>query len=260
MSSATQTSPSRASRQLESGGDWDRLTRQPTPTERFSSADVAGLPEPVARWLRHSVPDGTPLHTGVELEMRGEIKLGSWRRFTARQVIVPGHGYVWAARVRLAGLTVSGYDELLPAGAQMRWWALGVLPFLNKSGPDITSSAAGRLASEGVLVPTAYHQATWLSDALTDYARSSWSFGEHEDAVRVHVTDTGRLASVSMHRWGNPDDVGFARYPFGVSFSDEATFDGVTIPSAMRASWWWGTDWEDKGEFFRARITRAVFR
>ncbi|MDP9219586.1 MAG: hypothetical protein M3P23_03500 [Actinomycetota bacterium] len=82
MTSATQTKPSRADRRRE-GGDWDRLTRQPTPTERFSSADVTGLPEPVARWLRHSVPDGTPLYTGVELEMRGEIRLGSWRRFTA---------------------------------------------------------------------------------------------------------------------------------------------------------------------------------
>ncbi|MDP9219585.1 MAG: hypothetical protein M3P23_03495 [Actinomycetota bacterium] len=51
-------------------------------------------------------------------------------------------------------------------------------------------------------MPTAYHQASWLSDALTDYARSSWSFGEYEDAVRVHVTNSGRLASVSSTAGG----------------------------------------------------------
>jgi len=34
-----------------------------------------------------------------------------------------------------------------------------------------------------------------------------------------------------------------------------STFDGVTIPSAGRAGWFYGTDRWDEGEFFRAEIT-----
>jgi hypothetical protein len=33
----------------------------------------------------------------------------------------------------------------------------------------------------------------------------------------------------------------------------------VTVPSALRAGWWWGTDRQDAGEFFRAEITDAAF-
>jgi hypothetical protein len=34
----------------------------------------------------------------------------------------------------------------------------------------------------------------------------------------------------------------------------------VTIGSVLRAGWWWGTDRQPEGEFFRAQITRATFR
>jgi hypothetical protein len=37
----------------------------------------------------------------------------------------------------------------------------------------------------------------------------------------------------------------------------ERTFGGVTIPATLRAGWWWGTDRQDEGEFFRAEITGA---
>jgi hypothetical protein len=38
------------------------------------------------------------------------------------------------------------------------------------------------------------------------------------------------------------------------------TFAGVTIGSALRASWWWDTDRRPEGHSFRAEITEATFR
>jgi hypothetical protein len=54
--------------------------------------------------------------------------------------------------------------------------------------------------------------------------------------------------------------VSYDRYPFGVTVEEESTFSGITIPSTFRAGWWWGTDRQQEGEFFRARITAATFR
>jgi hypothetical protein len=34
----------------------------------------------------------------------------------------------------------------------------------------------------------------------------------------------------------------------------------VTIPSVIRAGWWWGADRHYAGEFFQAEITQALFR
>src|SRR5438067_4432369 len=109
--------------------------------ETFDPAAITGLPEPARRWLGHAIAPGTPLCSSVELTMHGQIRLGRWRPFTARQVLAPPDGYLWAARVRLAGLPVTGYDRLGPGAGEMRWRLLGLLPVLNESGSDVTRSA-----------------------------------------------------------------------------------------------------------------------
>ena len=92
-----------------------------TTAETFDPAAIMELPEPARRWLGHAIAPGTPLWSSVELTMHGQIKLGRWRPFTARQVLTPPDGYLWAARTRLAGLPVTGYDRLASGGGEMRW-------------------------------------------------------------------------------------------------------------------------------------------
>ena len=76
--------------------------------------------------------------------------------------------------------------------------------------------------------------------------------------LRVHPS--GSVRDVMLQRWGNPAGSPFGLYPFGVTVEQEAVFGGVTIPSVVRAGWFWGTDRQDEGEFFRATITDAAFR
>jgi hypothetical protein len=220
---------------------------------------MAGLPEPARRWIRHSVAPGTPAYSSVELRMEGEIRLGSWRRFTAHQIIRPGRGYVWAARTHVAGVPVSGYDAMSPTDARMRWRAAGLVPIINAGGDDVLASAAGRLASECIFVPTAHAGASWCQGEDRNVAVATWRIGALENSTRLAVDGAGKLLAVSMHRWGKPDGNSYARHPFGVTFQDELTADGVTIPQSVRAYWHWGTEREAEGEFFRAAITSARF-
>jgi hypothetical protein len=238
---------------------WQRLRAADAPTSRFDPADIEGLPEPTQRWLRHSIVPGTPAYSSVELRMEGEIRLGSWRRFTARQVIRPDQGYVWAARTHVAGVPVSGYDAMSPTAARMRWRAAGLVPVVNAGGTDVLTSAAGRLAGECVFVPTAYAQASWDVREDPNVAIATWRVGGLVNRARLAVGSSGHLLAVSMQRWGKPDGKRFALHPFGVTFDDELTVDGVTIPQNVRAYWHWGTEREEEGEFFRARITEARF-
>ncbi|HEX8489085.1 MAG TPA: DUF6544 family protein [Propionibacteriaceae bacterium] len=220
---------------------------------------VAHLPEPAQRWLTHAIAPGTPLATSVELRMSGQIRLGAWRPFTARQVLAPPDGFVWAATARVAGLPVSGFDRLSSGAAEMRWRLLGLIPVLTAAGPDVTTSAAGRLAAEGTLLPTVFPAATWTA-AGTDQVTATWQIGGHRESVELHLGERGELRQVLIQRWGNPNDSPYGRYPFGVSVEAEGTFAGITIPSRLTAGWWWGTERQPEGEFFRAQITGAVFR
>ena len=239
--------------------DWELLTTGEPPAERFDPALVAGLPATARRWLTHAIAPGTPLWPSVVLTMQGEIRLGAWRPFTATQVLAPPNGFVWAATARFAGLRVTGFDRYSSGSGQMDWRLGGVVPVMRASGPDVTRSAAGRLAGEMALAPTTSLGATWTAGADDDSAVATWRIDDEEESAEFSVGPDGRLLGVVMQRWGNPGGQPFGRYPFGVAIEAEETFGGVTIGSRLRAGWWWGTDRQAEGEFFRARITAARF-
>lgn len=191
--------------------------------------------------------------------MVGSIRLGSWWPFTARQVLSPAR-YVWAADARLHRLQVLGYDRYSAGTGEMRWRLLDLVPVMSAAGPDVARSAAGRLASEIALLPTAYGGAVWSAGSSPDTVLASWGEGDEQQQVVLHVGPDGRLLDLVMQRWGNPGGSPYGRYPFGATFAGERTDSGVTLPAAVRAGWWWGTDRQDEGEFFRMEITGLVFR
>ena len=238
--------------------DWAALAAGDT-AGTFLPARAAELPEPARRWLAHAVRPGTPLWSSVELTMHGEIRLGRWRPFRARQILAPD-GFIWAATTRVAGLPVAGYDRYSGASGEMRWRLLGFVPVLGARGPDVTRSAAGRLAAEGlVFLPTVFSRAAW-STGDVDTAVATMTIGDEQTTVRLRVDAAGRLRDVLLDRWGNPSGRPFGRYPFGVTVRDERTFGGITIPASFAAGWEHGTDRQAEGEFFRATITAAAFR
>jgi len=239
--------------------EWERLAAGGPPPEPFDPDMVADLPEPARRWLTHAIALGTPLWRSVELEMHGTIKIKSWRRFTATQVVAPPEGYIWAARASVYGLPVTGYDRLSSGTGEMRWRLLGVVPVVTAAGPDLIRSGAGRLASEIALLPTAFQTATWRLGNGPDTAVGTWQIGAESIDVALHVAPDGRLLDVLLQRWSDADGA-FGYVPFGVTSQQERTFDGITVPSVVRAGWWWGTARQDEGEFFRAEITSATHR
>ena len=239
--------------------DWERLTGTGPPPEPFDAAMVADLPEAARRWLTHAISPGTPLWPSVVLTMRGEIRLGAWPPFTATQVLAPPRGFIWAATARFFGLPVTGFDRYSSASGQMNWRLAGLVPVMTSTGDDVTRSAAGRLAGEMALAPTTFRGATWTPGADDDHALATWRFDEQQETAEFAVDADGRLTGVVMQRWGNPGGESFGRHAFGVAIEAERTFAGVTIGSRLRAGWWWGTDRQAEGEFFRATVTGAHF-
>lgn len=237
--------------------EWQRLAATRAQPELFAPAMVEGLPELAQRWLTHAIAPGTPLWGSVELTMHGAIRLGAWRPFTARQVLAPPDGYIWAATARFLGLPVTGYDRLSSGTAAMRWHLLGLIPVMTAAGADVARSAAGRLAAEVVLAPTTFRAATWTPGDEPDTVVGVWRIGGEEQRVELHVGAGGNVLGVLMRRWGLPAGEPYGQYPFGVTVEAERSFAGITIPSTFRAGWWWGTDRQDEGEFFRAQITAA---
>lgn len=228
----------------------------------FDPAMVEGLPEPARRWLCHVIAPGAPLAPGVVLAMQGRLRLKGWIPFRAIQVEVPAEGYVWAARARLGPLAISGFDRYAGHAGEMHWKLAGRVAVMNAAGPDVSRSAAGRLALDTVFVPTAY-----LSPAVVwagvpgnaNAVQATWTIDGEEHPLELRIDARGGLVSVTAPRWSNPAGEPWGYHVCGGALEREAEFGGITIPTMLRVGYFFGTDRWARGEFFRARITGATY-
>jgi hypothetical protein len=226
------------------------------PAERayFSPDELDRLPEPVRRYFVAAIAPGTPLAACARLRMKGRLKVKGWLPFRARQVLSPHLGFVWAAR---AGGVIVGSDSYFDGKGLMDWKVAGLITVAHAKGADVSRSAAGRAGSEAIWLPTALlprFGVRWSAEA-SDRITAAYSLGDTALELHLHIDEAGRLVDLVFDRWGDPDGSGtFGEHPFGGEITGYRTFGGLTIPSAGRLGWHYGTDrWPD-GEFFRYEI------
>jgi hypothetical protein len=246
---------------------WRRLREAPG-GGRFDPASIAELPVPARRYLEHAIAPGTLLAGSVELEMEGRIGLSPGAEktpFRARQVLAAPAGLIWQAEVGRGLRQVSGSDSYGDGVGETLWFLGYALPVVRGSGPDVTRSAAGRVALEAaLLLPSALHPsrgARW--EAGDDrVATVHLKVGEHELSPTLHVAPNGHLLRIEMMRWdpagpsGEPEEVRWVAD--GFDEAAEATFGGYTVPTTVRVTKNAGTPQVDT--FFEARITSADYR
>lgn len=246
---------------LTSVPDWtlttweDRLLSDRGAPSTFCHGELQGLPEPVQRHLDRAIAEGTVISPGVRLTMRGRLKLGLWLPFRADQVLNPHAGFIWRARV--AGL-IRGSDCFVDGRGAMGWRLAGLVGIAGVQGPDVSRSAAGRAVAEAI----------WAPMALLPRFGVEWSAAD-DTHVRAHLEGPdgrpldlelslhpdGRIATVRFDRWGDPDRTGaWAEHSFGGDITAYRTFGGLSIPSAGRLGWGFGTPAWPTGEFFRFEI------
>lgn len=239
---------------------WESLARPAPSGQRFDPAMTESLPEPARRWLTHVIAPGTPLARAAIVHMHGQIRLRRWLPFRAVQVQAPPAGYIWAARVHWGPVWVGGYDRYSATTGEMRWRLFSRIPVMAATGSDTDRSAAGRVALDAMLVPTAWLQPTiaWRADG-NDAVVAEWSVDNHTLAVALTIAPNGALRSVSMPRWAQPAGHSWGEYPCGGTLDDETDFDGIKLGRRMRAGYFYGSrEWDSpSGEFFRAEITNV---
>ena len=231
--------------------------------EVFSTAALNGLPEPAERYLRHAIAPGTPLASAVRLSMRGTFLLqrgGERIPMSAEQVLAPPRGFVWKARMGRGLMRISGFDAYYQAQGELRWWLLNLVPLVRGQGPDISRSAAGRLAMESVLVPSSLlpeRGARWKEGTEGTLSVGLRVDGEDFE-VGLTLDSDGRLLRAQMPRWGDArGDGNFGAFLFEVEAEEERPFGGYTIPSRLKAGWRFADG--SFHDFFHAEILEADF-
>ena len=162
----------------------------------------------------------------------------------------------------MRGLPISGFDGLLAGKGRMRWKLLGLFLVAVGEGEDVTRSAAGRLAVEAIWLPSMLlRPGVCWDETDSDCALARFAAAGEKIELRLTAAENGRIKYARIRRWGNPEGAAFGYHDFGGVMEEERTFGGYTIPTRVRAGWYYGSDrFESSGEFFRAVIEEATYR
>jgi hypothetical protein len=243
---------------------WEALVREGGKSDStFNPSTIATLPAAAQRYFRYTIAPGTPLVSVVEIDMEGELGLGTkakpaYRAMTAQQILVPPKGLVWKLR---AG-PISGSDVATPDTSWTRFWLLNLMPVVRVSGnKDHHRSAFGRVVAEGAFwVPASLLPGSHVSwEAIDeDTARAIVSYGNYSQAIELTIDADGRPSRVIIQRWSNenPDKV-FREQPFGGYLADFREVNGYRLPMRVEGGNLIGT--EDYFPFFKATVREIRF-
>ncbi|MGB5591596.1 MAG: DUF6544 family protein [Gammaproteobacteria bacterium] len=235
---------------------------------RTDMRQLALLPEPAARYLRHALPADGHLARTVDLYLVGRIRpqpQAEWIGFEAHERICPGRGFISEARLQgLGPFSVEGADYLLGEDAGSEYFLGGLLGLVKISDQDLRRSAEGRLLLASIWLPCSLlpeSGARWRPGDAT-HATAVVPAADSSAALNFTIRDSGMLAEVAMMRHVDPTQsaqtMGPARRsPFSIVAESESCWDGFTIPSRFTASWDHGT--ETPFPFLQARLESARF-
>ena len=131
----------------------------PSPVPEVTSGDLAGLPEPVARWLERIGVPGRPRIGAFDVRFQAAIRDGPRDRWMVgraeqRSALGPPRR-LFLMRVRRGGVPVTVYHRFGPGGAAMEARLLGVVPVMQVDGEEMARSETVTFLNDLVLLAPA---------------------------------------------------------------------------------------------------------
>ena len=249
---------------------WNRATRAAVDTlasphggaAAYSVADLADLPEPVARYLRRVLRDGQPIVRSAIATQEAEFFLnGAWRPLHATQEFVTSPpGFVWDARIGMAPLVFAYVRDSYVAGTgSMTASALGVYPIVHQAAtPPLNAGALHRFLGEAIWIPTALLPSSSVTWTARDDRSAMVTLRDAGNAVSLLFTfdGDGLITSISGERY-KEEGGAYSLQPWVIQCAEYRERDGMLIPLHAEVAWITGGRAEP---YWRGRITSITYR
>lgn len=214
--------------------------------EVLTDGDLAGLPAPLAAYIRRSGAVGEPRVTSLYADFRGRIRSGpdaAWMDFTGRQVNTFGERpqRLFLMDATRSGLPVTVLHVYADATATMRAKVLSLVTVVDASGDEMDRGETVTVFNELVLLaPGAIVDAPvrWTTlDAR--HVRGVFTLGEQTVSAELTFDDTGDLVDfVSEDRSrASEDGKSFLRQTWSTPLSGYRDADGHRLLTTGEGRW-----------------------
>lgn len=201
------------------------------------------LPKPAIQWLEKIGAVGSEQVMGIHMKQKGWMKMEpeqeEWAQVEAEQYcFVEPPSFYWKARMKWAGLSITGTDSFRNGRAGMDIRFLGLIP-VNRA---VSNSKLKESALQRYMMEMAWYPSLLFSPYIR-FVKSSERSIEAEmtykgvtASVTYDFTERGRLKYVRAMRYKDTDDEA-VRLPCIAEMHEWKEIDGIEIPWRADITW-----------------------
>lgn len=224
----------------------EALAQAPATRGEVTEADLAGLPAPVARYLRRAGAVGKPTVTTFYAEIHGRIRSApdeAWMPFTGKQVNTygPDPQRLFFIQAKKSGVPVEVLHVYSHADATMRGKLLSLVPILDASGPQMNRSETVTVFNDlAVFAPGALIDSPVSWTPINDRkARATFTNGPESVTAELTFDETGDLVDFqSDDRFrASGDGKSFTPLRWHTPLTSYRDFSGRRVPVAGDGMW-----------------------
>ena len=219
---------------------------RPARTNIVTEADLAGLPGPVAMYIRRSGAVGQPRVTNFRARIHGRIRGGPekpWMHFIGEQVSTCGSApsRVLLMDATMFGLPVDVLHAFVGPHATMQVKLCSLLPMVNASGPDMDRAETVTVFNDlCVLAPAALIDASIQWQSIDPFrVRGQFTYGANSVGAELVFDASGALVDfVSDDRLrAATDGKSFVRQRWSTPIGGYRSFGARVTSTSGEARW-----------------------
>lgn len=211
--------------------------------ELLNEQDVEHLPAPVKKWLEVSGAIGREKAKTIWLKQEFLMKLKpqqkKWHQASAQQLFsTQNPSFIWAVKLKLLPLLyVSGRDKFINGKGEMQMKLNGIFNLGKETGKKMDEGTLQRYLGEIVWFPSASVSSHIRWEAVDDYTvKATMNYKGTTGSGVFYFTKDGYLDKfVALRYMGNAPDA--KRYEWVIEAKEHAQWNGITIPSKLKATW-----------------------
>lgn len=215
------------------------LARGSRSRQPITESDLAGLPAPVARWMRWSGVVGSPPAAFVRLRQSGRFQMEGrgWFPFSADQYFTTSPPvFLWRVKMTMLPLVaVYGLDRYQDRTGGMQMKVLSLIPVVNKTGGGLDQGALLRYLGETIWFPSgALAPFIKWEEIEADSAKATMDYGGTVASAVFYIDAEGRPARIEAERYNDSRE---KLLPWIAESTRYGEFAGIRMPIAGTGSW-----------------------
>ncbi len=209
----------------------------------ITEAATQHLPAPVQRWIHSTGIIGKPAINNAHVTQKALMKMKpeqqDWYAAQAEQYTTMNPpAFIWQVNMKMAPLIkIRGRDKFADGKGEMLIKINSLINVVNEKGSRMDEGTLQRFLGELVWYPSLALSPHIAWEAIDNTsAKATMTYKETTGSGTFYFNEKGDFVKfVALRFMGNKADS--KRYPWVLTVDDYAVFDGIKVPSKMKATW-----------------------